>query len=236
MRRAASCFAAVALLLGAPAGLAANLSNVTNLSRSPGHGTQVEYMAEGGSSYLWYPGNINILKGQWKVEDGNIGFNYGPRSYNPVTKQRGGWECQPVRTYQSDIAEHVAGDPLGLARGGTVPFDLSGHAISLNQIIASVVNPGPPPIGGDFSCEGVIKNAERSKKDMAIAAGIYFGGIFMGKKCVEIDYPHALDLAARSEVGSVLKSYLDVLRRRAADGNRKAERALTQMGYPLTAQ
>ena len=223
----------MALLCAGPAA-AQDLGGVTNMSRSPGHGTQVEYVAEGGKTYLWYPGNTNILKGQWKVEDGNMCFAYGANSYNPVTKQRGGWECQPVRAYQGGIAKQVSGDPMGLAGRRAVPFDLTGRSISLDQILASVINPGPPAIGGDFSCEAIIANAERSKRDMSVAAGIYFGGQFMGRRCVEVDYARAFDLAERSGTG--VDAFVKVLRERAATGNSRAETALRRLGYELTAQ
>ncbi|MET3897764.1 hypothetical protein ABIB57_001710 [Devosia sp. UYZn731] len=224
----------VATMISAGPAAAQDLGGVTNMSRSPGHGTQVEYVAEGGKTYLWYPRNTNILKGQWKVEDGNMCFAYGANSYNPVTKQRGGWECEPVGAYQGGIAQQVSGDPMGLAGRRAVPFDLTGRAISLDQILAMVINPGPPAIGGDFSCEGVIANAERSKSDMSIAAGTYFSGMFMGKRCVDVDYARAFALAEKSGTG--VDAYLKVLRERAAGGNPRAESALRRLGYELTAQ
>jgi hypothetical protein len=231
--RAVLYFIALALLSVAPAA-AQQVGGFTNMSRDPGHGTQVEYVAQDGKTYLWYPGNTNILKGQWKIEDGNMCFNYGANSYNPVTKQRGGWECGPVRAYQAGIAKRVPGDPMGLAGRRAVPFDLTGRARSLDQILAMVINPGPPAIGGDFSCEAVIANAERSKTDMAVAASTYFGGMFMGKRCVDVDYARAFELAERSGTG--VDAFLKILRERAATGNPRAKSALRQLGYELTAQ
>jgi hypothetical protein len=213
---------------------AGSIGGTTTMSYSSGHGTQVEYVAPNGKTYLWYPGNANILKGQWKVEDGNMCFAYGANSYNPVTKQRGGWECEPVGVYQGSISQQVSGDPMGLAGRRAVPFDLTGRASTLDQILAGVINPGPPAIGGDFSCEGVIANAERSKSDMSIAAGTYFSGIFMGKSCVDVDYARAFALAEKSGTG--VGAYLKVLRERAAAGNPRAESALRRLGYELTAQ
>src|SRR3954465_1939640 len=119
--RVAACLLALALFGAIPAS-ARDLAGVTNMTHSTGHGTQVEYVAEGGKTYLWYPGNTKILKGQWKVEDDNMCFAYGANSYNPVTKQRGGWECEPVRAYQGGIAEQVTGDPMGLAGPRAAPF------------------------------------------------------------------------------------------------------------------
>lgn len=88
--------AALALLLGAHLAQAAVLTNVTNLSFDPGHGTQIEYVAPNDTSFLWYPGNTMVLPGRWNTvpaqhgQAAQICFDYGPRSYNPVTRVYGG--------------------------------------------------------------------------------------------------------------------------------------------------
>jgi len=91
------------------------------------HGTQVEYYLETGVSFLWYPGNRVILRGDWKVERGsnrqnNLCHRYPTNSYNPVTKVRGGnWECSNLALQQNDIQNRIVGDPFDL-RSGKVPF------------------------------------------------------------------------------------------------------------------
>ena len=91
------------------------------------HGTQVEYYLETGVSFLWYPGNTVILRGDWKVERGsnrqnNLCHRYPTNSYNPVTKVRGGnWECSNLAVQQNDIQNRIVGDPFDL-RSGKVPF------------------------------------------------------------------------------------------------------------------
>lgn len=230
---AAACLMALTLLGSGPS-LARELAGVTNMIQGSSHGTQVEYVAPDGNAYLWYRGNTNILKGSWKVEDANMCFNYGPNSYNPVTKQHGGWECEPVDIYQGSITQQVSGDPMGLAGRRAVPYDLTGRSVSLDQILASVLNPGAPPSGSQLSCESILTNAERSKRDMSLAASTYFHGMFMGKRCVDVDYARAFDLAKRA--GDGVDDFVRVLRERAASGNTRAEAALHRLGYELTTQ
>lgn len=51
---------------------AASLAGTTQMTYSPGHGTQIEYLANGGGAWLWYPGNANIVVGEWKVEGADL--------------------------------------------------------------------------------------------------------------------------------------------------------------------
>ncbi len=103
----------------------------TNMTFSA-HGTQVEFLGKDGRTALWYPGNSVVLPGRWKLvgadvttnfED-NICFMYGSNTYNPLTMQSGGWECEGVATYDGGIVDRVAGDPFGLGKRGAVPFVL----------------------------------------------------------------------------------------------------------------
>jgi hypothetical protein len=116
------------------------LADKTNMSFSAGHGTQVEFTARDGSSYLVYPGNRNVLKGHWKLQEDKarhttaICFIYGPNSYNPVTRQRGGWECAPAAIYAAGLVEQANGDLLGLAKAGPVPFQLSHQRTTLKSL------------------------------------------------------------------------------------------------------
>lgn len=124
------------LLAPAAAFAQAGLANTTQMSYSPGHGTQVEYMAADGSTWLWYPGNKSILPGQWKVSGGQLCFRYGGNSFNPVTGHRGGgWECGSLQTYQSTRVDMLNGDALRLKGRGKVPFQLSKSRTSFENIV-----------------------------------------------------------------------------------------------------
>ena len=90
------------------------------------HGTQVEYFGKSGV-FLWYPGNVAVLPGGWKIGakasgGSEICFRYHTNTFNPVTGKRGGdWECQSIRGNQEDITHRLQGDPFNL-RSGEVPF------------------------------------------------------------------------------------------------------------------
>jgi hypothetical protein len=219
---------------------AQELGNYTYMTRSPGHGTQVEYMSSGGKTYLWYPGNSVILEGRWKQEGKEICFAYGENTYNPVTGTSGGvWECMPNRLFVSAISERMQGDVLSLAGRRNVPFKLSPDNTRLETLIGKVSpDRAAPPVevganlpGGAtiLSCESIIANQERSPADMQIAASTYFRGQFMGKPCVEIDYGRAIALSEKS--GESPELFLRVLRERAANGNPLAVNALKKLGY-----
>lgn len=232
---------AVLVMLLAPAfAFAEELGNYTYMTRSPGHGTQVEYMSSAGQTYLWYPGNRVILEGRWKREGSDVCVAYGENTYNPVTGSSGGaWECSPYRGFVAGISERMRGDVLGLAGRRGVPFKLSRDTTTLERLM-SKVNPesAAPPVevganlpNGEaiLSCASIIANAERSRADMQIAASTYFHGQFMGKPCVDIDYAKAFALTQAS--GTSVEPFLRVLRERAANGNPLAVNTLKNLGY-----
>lgn len=101
------------------------------------HGTQIEYLAANGQTFLWYPGNATAVKGRWKLQMARYGlemcFLYGESSRNPLIGQQGGqWECDMAAYYLLNRDEIVAGDPLRLARA--VPFALPrGANVSIAQ-------------------------------------------------------------------------------------------------------
>lgn len=124
------------LLIGAmPATQAQEIAGYTNLSFDPGHGTQIEYVSPEGGAFLWYPGNDIILPGRWKLEGGQMCFNYGPNTYNPVTGSAGDvWECASVEFYFRPITERAKGDVLQLEGRNAVPFQLPREQTSLAEI------------------------------------------------------------------------------------------------------
>ena len=108
------------------------IANMTMMTYDRGHGTQVEYLGKNGKTYLLYPGNTVIVRGEWKlVKTENprvfdMCFRYPSNSYNPVTQQIGGaWECRPAGFYLRDIVDRQSGDVLGLAKRKQVPFVLA---------------------------------------------------------------------------------------------------------------
>ncbi|HEY9013267.1 MAG TPA: hypothetical protein VIN06_19870 [Devosia sp.] len=224
-------------LLAAPAFAAPQLGGYTNMSHDPGHGTQVEYLSPGGGAWLWYPGNAVIVPGKWKRAGKEMCFAYTANSYNPVTGHKGGgWECMPYKHWWGSIAERVEGDPLGLEGRRKVPFKLGKERVRFDKLVARVTGTKPPvevtvntAKGQEaLSCKSILANAERSKADMAMAAGTYFHGIFMGAPCVKVDYDRAFDLLRRS--GTDPKPFLRILQQRAATGNPSAVAALERYG------
>lgn len=238
--RALLSMAILAWLAAVPAN-GQDVGGYTNMTYEPSHGTQIEYLSPDGKAFLWYPGNARIVTGQWKLEGADICFAYGGNTYNPVTGTRGGaWECMSLRTQQRGLAERAEGDIFGLARRRQVPFTLDRDRTTLQQIAtrlsggAQAPSPAAPGIlGADgqvaIDCQSVAANAERSKADMAIAAGMYFHNRIMGKRCSGTDYERAFDLATRSGMGT--DAFLDILRARAAEGFPNAIAALKRLGY-----
>lgn len=97
----------------------------TYLSFSRSHGFQVEHLASGGRAFLWYPGNTNVVVGEWKTEDRLICYRYGSNTYNPATGQRGGfWNCRSRDLSSRINTALLCGDPFGLIDGGKVPYVL----------------------------------------------------------------------------------------------------------------
>jgi hypothetical protein len=230
----------IAVLLPVAAATAAEqLGGYTNMSVDSSHGTQVEYVAANGKSWLWYPGNSVVLPGRWKRQGADMCFAYGANTYNPATGTRGGgWECMPFRLYWGTVDERMKGDIFALQGRGAVPFKLDRERTTLEALL-SRVSPGAKapalevpvntPMGQiAMSCASLIANAERSKSDMELAVGTYFHGTFMGKPCVKPDYDRAFALARKA--GLSVQPYLKTLRDRAATGNPSAIAALQRLG------
>ena len=123
------------LLATTPALAAPYFANHTLMTFDPGHGTQVEYYDNAGHSWLWYPGNRAVLPGAWKLQGANLCFNYGPQSYNPVTKQVGGWECEPLKAQKQYVVESAKGDVFHLKGAGRVPFVLKPARTSIARLL-----------------------------------------------------------------------------------------------------
>ena len=112
------------------------IADFTTMFYDREHGTQVEYNAANGKTYLWYPGNAEIVRGQWKLtrngKSVDICFKYPSNSTNPVTRQAGGsWECRGVQPYLDEARQRSPGDALELARNRAVPFVLAREKTSM---------------------------------------------------------------------------------------------------------
>ncbi|RYE09344.1 MAG: hypothetical protein EOP22_09615 [Hyphomicrobiales bacterium] len=116
--------------------------NQTMVTYDRHHGTQVEYIAKNGKSYLLYPGNETIVKGSWKLEKSenpnvfNLCFKYPANTFNPATGESGGnWECQAAGFYLTVVTDHADGDVLKLSKASAAPFVLAKRKASLASLI-----------------------------------------------------------------------------------------------------
>jgi len=103
---------------------ASQFRNKTVRSSSADIGTQVEYMAADGQSYLWISGNRKLLTGTWSVADSGhlVCFQYGSKPH-----------CQFAGSFLSMIDEKVSGDVFGIGRGA-MPFKLPYGRFSIAEI------------------------------------------------------------------------------------------------------
>ncbi len=91
-----------------------------------GHGVFVEYTAPDGHLYMWYPGNTDIVHGEWGVtkvkKKPRVCFKYR-NAYHGVTGEFEPKECiDPIQTLsQSFVIERRRGDGFGLA-SGKIPY------------------------------------------------------------------------------------------------------------------
>ncbi len=126
----------------------AKLAGNTILSWDGKHGTQVEYLAPGGRTYLWYAGNLAVVTGTWSLRNREmpewgggsyqmpeICYAYAGATYNPVTKKSGGLECSELSHLSIFINEMAPGDPFRLS-SGKVPFVLDKRSATLDALYA----------------------------------------------------------------------------------------------------
>ncbi|MBJ3785251.1 hypothetical protein [Devosia sediminis] len=112
----------------------------TLISFDEGHGTQVYFMGEDRHSYLFYPGNRVVLRGDfefhWRGGRPVLCFRYGANTYNPSTGEMGGnWACRAAEGWARNVTERATGDPLGLSRRRQVPFVLSAERTSFEELM-----------------------------------------------------------------------------------------------------
>jgi hypothetical protein len=243
---------AVLLATALPALAQFSHNNKTLLYYEPQHGTQVEFLASGGRSHLWYPGNKIILTGKWKTignkTSGQMCFQYGANTYNPVTGQKGSnWECMPYQAWASAVSDSIAGDVFGLSRTQKAPFRLTKSKTSIANIARKLGvklsgRPSPNPnrsvkSGGSNSpgsteldpvayCQTVKAEVARTDRESRRrAAVLYFHGKILGKPCVTVDYDKTFTILRELGDMKQYRIFLDILRARAEAGIPKAVRA-----------
>ena len=110
------------------------------------HGTQIEYVATDGRAYLWYPGNSRAVPSLWEVQHRGLftsSFHricgkYPTRSYNPVTREYGGyWQCDSINAWAKRIPETREGDIFNLS-SGKVPWVLSKDKTTFDELLAKM--------------------------------------------------------------------------------------------------
>lgn len=143
-------FEAAKRLTDPPAQAQALLANTTVKTYSRSHGTQIEYLAADGRSFLVYPGNGSVLPGQWQIRGSGpikaeMCFIYGANSSNPVTGSRGGaWDCGFLTDYLVFRDQIVDGDPLGLQKMTALPSPLPARTdLSIQAVQSSWGLTGP---------------------------------------------------------------------------------------------
>ncbi|AVX02782.1 hypothetical protein MXMO3_00234 [Maritalea myrionectae] len=110
----------------------------TVMSYQKPYGTQIEYFTPGGKTFLWYPGNRDVVRGEWKVGTGKDGypqtcFRYQANSVNPFTKVPGGkWQCAQSIYMMFTDKQRIKGDAFGLSQ--QMPFKLSKRKTSFKRL------------------------------------------------------------------------------------------------------
>ena len=113
-----------------------------------GYGTQVEYVAPSGKSFLWFPANPLVVPGEWTLEEHpfrmqiregvavfnlvNLCFRYTPTGTGPGAV--GGVSCSPAYSYLKRVRESVDGDIFGLSRHPSPPFVLDREQTTLDTL------------------------------------------------------------------------------------------------------
>lgn len=118
------------------------LCGTTQRAFSEDIGTQIEYLAPDGRAYLIFPGVKTVIEGGWATQTNTSGgieicfrydfdFGAGPGSSDL-------WECMGEGDYTGALREILPGDPLDLARGGTLGASLpTGQDVSITDFARS---------------------------------------------------------------------------------------------------
>ncbi len=109
---------------------------------TPGPGTQVEYLAENGRTYLWFPGNRRLVLGSWIVrrwrEKYEVCFSYSRSSRDFVTGATGdNLTCDLLSNYPETITEIRQEDSFDLS-SGTLPFVLERDQTTFDALLSKL--------------------------------------------------------------------------------------------------
>ncbi|MFY8113052.1 MAG: hypothetical protein ACOVOC_02505 [Rhabdaerophilum sp.] len=113
------------------------MANLTVVTFSA-HGPQVSYRAADGRIWLWYPGNKEILAGEWKVlASGPECYRYGENTHNPLTGVTGSkWECTIMIPGIGPYMQERSGDVFKLANRKAVPFVTRKDRAQFEELVA----------------------------------------------------------------------------------------------------
>jgi hypothetical protein len=208
------------IILGATTGIAAaqKLAGYTAMTYDKGHGTQVEYLAPDGGAYL-YPLDSGIVVGAWKTEGNDVCFRYGRNTYNPVTRKAGGsWDCTPLALHSNHVVERARGDVFGLA-SGKLPFQLQRERTTIAKLkqahAAAEAAMAPYKRPAKEQCAEIIANARKNREGKIQAALLYYHGMWLGERCVAVDYIKAFELLREAGDTRNYASAAQARRRRA---------------------
>ena len=134
-------------LASTPEKARAFLSGKTRMTYDERHGTQIDYNAPDGRTFLWYPGSPRVTPGFWKTTQVlapdqvhisvRVCYEYPANSIDPTDNSRGGgWSCNPGWYSLMRTTDSTRGDPFGLPhQGGATPFNLSPARTTLAQLL-----------------------------------------------------------------------------------------------------
>lgn len=121
--------------------ISAFLTGHTVVTHTSAQGTQVEYFARGGKSYLLYPGAKTVVPGKWMLTiSGNIMPNglcldYGGNDHKSALFTMDGYACMDFRRYFAGVTDRARGDVFGLAKSSKAPIALSKKKASIKALM-----------------------------------------------------------------------------------------------------
>lgn len=122
--------------------IAAARSDITVVTYSGPHGTQVSYHSPAGKVFLWYPGNTVVLQGEWKAaRPQQLCYRYPTNTINLHAHQPGGkWVCRAavLMVFGLGAIHERKGDVFGLSRRSAPPFVTQKGPEQLKDIVAKL--------------------------------------------------------------------------------------------------
>ncbi|MEM7506330.1 MAG: hypothetical protein AAF415_06260 [Pseudomonadota bacterium] len=120
--------------------VAQRISGRTSITNSRQHGPQVEYATKDGRVFLWYPGNEQIVPGEWKTRINPDFLSTKLSNGNTQVTRRSTLQSGRIYTSVADICYRYGANtynPATKKRGGTWECQLAAFALPRsNQTIA----------------------------------------------------------------------------------------------------